>query len=73
MTFTGLEGIPCQCVKIVQKGDGYKVSIYKEQLSGKDAGTWDLKISMKDDKTQAFVKPTLYDQTIKINFVESKV
>jgi len=61
MKFSGLETIPCQCIKIVQKEDSYKVVVYKERLTIKDAGTWNLTISVKDDQTQPFVKPNEYE------------
>lgn len=73
MKFSGLETIPCQCIKIVQKEDSYKVVVYKERLTIKDAGTWNLTISVKDDQTQPFVKPNEYEQKIQINFKESVV
>ena len=73
MKFSGLKAIPCQCVKVVQKEDQYKVVIYKERLTAKDSGTWNLTISVKDDQTQPFVKPNEYEQKIQINFKESVV
>lgn len=73
MKFSGLEAISCQCVKIVQQEDQYKVVVYKERLTAKDSGTWNLTISVKDDQTQPFVKPNEYEQKIQINFKESVV
>jgi hypothetical protein len=72
MSFSGVAGLPCQCMKVVQDGDSYKVIVYKEQISAKDVKTWTLKISLRDDKTMPFVKPNEYEQDIKINFTPTR-
>ena len=64
MSFSGQEKIPCQCVKIVQVDNAYKISVYKELISSADVNKWDINISIKDDKTQLHVKPSEYVQSI---------
>lgn len=68
MTFSGLEEIPCNCVKVLQSEALYKIIVYKEKLSILDSKTWKLKIVLTDDKTQAFVQPKEYEQEVTINF-----
>jgi hypothetical protein len=51
MSFKGLEFIPCECVKVVQVGNGYKVSVYKDRVTEKDANTWKIMIDIVDDET----------------------
>ena len=49
MTFTWLEDIPCECVKVIQNDDLFKIIVYKERLSINDSKTWKLKITLSDD------------------------
>jgi hypothetical protein len=51
MSFKGLEFIPCECVKVVQVGNGYKVTVYKDRVTEKDANTWKIMIDIVDDET----------------------
>ena len=51
MSFSGIAGLPCQCMKVLQNDQTYRVIVYKEKLSIKDSKTWTLKIELKDDKT----------------------
>jgi hypothetical protein len=49
IAFTGLDQIPCQCIKMTQVGNGYKFVVYKQQITAADAKTWNITITIKDD------------------------
>jgi hypothetical protein len=49
MSFVGIELIPCKCVKVVQKDNGYKIVVYKEAITAADQRTFNITIFMKDD------------------------
>jgi hypothetical protein len=49
MSFVGIELIPCKCVKIAQRENGYKLVVYKEAITAADQRTFNITIFMKDD------------------------
>ena len=61
ISFSGLDKVPCQCIKMTQVGDGYKFVVYKQQITAADANTWNITITIKDDQTQPFVSPNEYN------------